>query len=1273
MIETKENESALAVLSSRKDYTGAPRTAGYSYQIGSNNYGLDSSIFDGGEVNESEMSLILPFASGVDRDGVGDVLEVEGIDLSRHVAAPSALYEHGKVVSFPLGMTEDPKTKQYTVVIDPISKIAKAKVFVYTGKGLADADRGQEHAHALFCEQVFDLWAKKFIRGGSIGYQVQIARQIPPDYDRGIPAGLHLQRVLMLECSVVVTPANARTVQGKSYGESVREILAMPTVCGKALCAPLVKSLSAYATPNTKTVTGWMPPTETKTMPETIKDPADEKKAFQNPASGQRVERFTVGKEGEAHFVYDFGRSFAGPYQSELEAKSKRDELTRIFGDKAMPANVETAAVPLNEDLSKTDVPPPAWTPGAGAEKNMGGEAQGYEVFEWSPGKFGVSLHGHAVRNDFASDADARTYVKSQIPNNLEKEEAAEPDHAKRMKDLRSKYKSGKAKALPAQTKARRGDGNIDPKVAAAVRQALAAGYTEYRSTAEYDWHPLADYAENNRGWDYAKVEISGDSIRKYPAESDDMVDRYGVQQPFVTLLRKSLGDVQIKGWRRGENNSWVLRTKQGLYTISPQDDAFPPMLKDDSTFGLFYETVSRPGAYNESSNFVTIGEFRSVDDAKRAAASDVGTREKSLKAMSATNELTGGALVPPAQQGLQKDIRKKWRNVKGLRRRVKSGRPSSAVVHVREKDLDAARETAKGLGLTVKHAGAANGLAKLKVDGPDGGIDEFAKAYGRRRFKSLDANPARQLQSKTMNGTGKKSMKIKTKDMPPADVDVGIDAGVEETPEVYSAQVLRRMHEDAGILLEQYDKLTGPLEHVEIKGKLQGKLEALVAELEDLESEFETHHPDLHKSAPLGGTKDIDEDEDGDDEGESVEEADSEQEELPDEEDAGEAMDETPPPGAENVKALRIKHRKALPPKDDDDDDDDDEEEEKSLVKTIKDADEEKKDEKRLKSKKKAVCAVCKEKGKADCKCGEKSIKGKVKSDDDDDKEEKEKSFKSKKKDFPNDDETEPADEGGPFGKSLDDDERMKVGAAAEYAKELSETDTAEFGHDHQLKSYYHAKALEELTQEREAGSAGEAVAADVETEMGEMKAISKCPECGGRVTSDSQGGQCNKCGWRPSDSKGMDDGTISVNGRDVPIATERRSGKDRNTPADQAEQQRQHDAIRDRKEGKGLHPHRKSCKDASGFFHKMSGRDIVFGEPSRIEAKSWHKALKDIADAQPEEQEEVEDALPEPGEIAEKDFDEDDEDAKAIKAMIEENEKAMKRLATEMAAIKV
>ena len=57
-------------------------------------YGLDIDFGDQGPaINESEMSVTFPFASGVRRDSVGDLLEIGGIDTSRHIRNPVVLFE----------------------------------------------------------------------------------------------------------------------------------------------------------------------------------------------------------------------------------------------------------------------------------------------------------------------------------------------------------------------------------------------------------------------------------------------------------------------------------------------------------------------------------------------------------------------------------------------------------------------------------------------------------------------------------------------------------------------------------------------------------------------------------------------------------------------------------------------------------------------------------------------------------------------------------------------------------------------------------------------------------------------------------------------------------------------------------------------------------------------------------------------------------------------------------------------------------------------------
>ena len=217
------------------------RLPGCSYKLGSGQYGMDLAIDGPMGIDKGRMSVVIPFADGARRDGVGDLLEVGGIRTERHIRNPVVLFDHGKKYELPIGLAEDPETKQYTVVIDPVAQKASLTCFFYQGKGINGLDKGKEFEHALFCEQLFDLIANGFVRAGSIGYQVIKALQLAPDYERGTPAGLHLVNVLMLEGSAVVMPAN---------GDTVRKVLSMDKVCGKKLSYMLVKSLEPYAEEN---------------------------------------------------------------------------------------------------------------------------------------------------------------------------------------------------------------------------------------------------------------------------------------------------------------------------------------------------------------------------------------------------------------------------------------------------------------------------------------------------------------------------------------------------------------------------------------------------------------------------------------------------------------------------------------------------------------------------------------------------------------------------------------------------------------------------------------------------------------------------------------------------------------------------------------------------------------------------------------------------------------------------------------------------------------
>ena len=239
------SDSTLAYWTKKpKECVEAERQFGWHYKLGPNQYGLDIALPDQLDVDEKRMAVRILFADGNRRDGVGDLLEVTGIRTERHRRNPIVLFDHGKQVQLPIGLAEDPQTKAYTVEVDPVSKTAWANTFFYQGSSLeglgSRLSPGNEFEHALFCEQLFDLIVKRFVRAGSIGYQVVKGYQLPPDFERGTPKGLHLIETLMLELSAVVLPAN---------GDTVRKALALPEVCGKKLSPLLIKSLEPYAAP----------------------------------------------------------------------------------------------------------------------------------------------------------------------------------------------------------------------------------------------------------------------------------------------------------------------------------------------------------------------------------------------------------------------------------------------------------------------------------------------------------------------------------------------------------------------------------------------------------------------------------------------------------------------------------------------------------------------------------------------------------------------------------------------------------------------------------------------------------------------------------------------------------------------------------------------------------------------------------------------------------------------------------------------------------------
>lgn len=242
----KGNSSWLDVINAREKNLPnyAYKLADSQGKFSSNSYGVDTNFDSEPVINTEEMSVMFPFASGLRRDGVGDLLEISGINTERHQKNPLILFDHSKQCALPIATARDPLTKEYCVYLDADNKVATCKAFFYTNRQSGQTPGTNvtgttQFEHEVFCAQIFDMLVKGLIRGGSIGYQVQKALRLDADYTTGTPPGLHLLQILMLEASIVVTPASMDTV--------LKSLECNGRFCGYPLSPILRKSLEPYA------------------------------------------------------------------------------------------------------------------------------------------------------------------------------------------------------------------------------------------------------------------------------------------------------------------------------------------------------------------------------------------------------------------------------------------------------------------------------------------------------------------------------------------------------------------------------------------------------------------------------------------------------------------------------------------------------------------------------------------------------------------------------------------------------------------------------------------------------------------------------------------------------------------------------------------------------------------------------------------------------------------------------------------------------------------
>ncbi|MDE2098075.1 MAG: hypothetical protein KGL39_12550 [Patescibacteria group bacterium] len=744
------------------------------------------------------MAVVIPFADGNAKDGVGDVTEVTGIDLTRHRSNPCVLFDHGKQHTLPVAMSEDPDTEEYTVYIDAVNRKASGRAFFYRGKGLQGISRDDEYDHAVFAEQLFHMIAKRFVRGGSFSYQIREARQLEPDYRSGTPPGLHLIHTLLLEYGPTVLPANQATVR-KSYNpDPVREILCMGECCGKKLSPVFAKSLSSYVQEPTVIQSGY----GSKSMPK------------------------------KSEFVGD--RNWAQEEQEEIEHQGNKDLQPLPHGD-----------------FSKTDVPPANWKPGAGA-------------------------------------------------------------HCTKMKSLKAKYRA-KALEFPRV--------EYDRRVERELRQISPQHAEVIKSDgATRNWQALIDVYR------------------------DDGLTPQQTAQELLKLDWKSL--VQGEKILKHEGDKWVLYSHYGkvLGRHGSREGALAQerAIEANKHKSLPSENISPEKACQVMKDQEVRGHKLSK---KQQGMFGAACGRSHGKAMSSLNETSGGALAQPAKQvgkkcckgcgsecscqscqnkfhgdedsyrsvegsdmGMQAkslpELRRKYRAATSLRRRTRKSRPGTSLLLIHEKDLQKCMGAAGKSGLKTQHLGThSSGHHKVRVTGDDTAIDNLARDYGQP------------VHSKTLTHKGNPSMATTTRSKTldnetPHPDDGGVHnepAGgvpMEEPSEPYGAQVIRRLHQDRSILLEEYDEMMEHLEQPQVKRQAEKIIGQIVKEMDELEGLFGDIE-EYKALPPLEGTEKKPQNVDVENQ-ESTEEADSD-EDRPNDSSAGVAE------GEMGAKALRNKYIKAL------------------------------------------------------------------------------------------------------------------------------------------------------------------------------------------------------------------------------------------------------------------------------------------------------------------------------------------------------------------------
>ena len=1219
----------------------------YAYSLieGANQFGLDATFVGDIDIDRAKMAVSIVYADGTRRDGVGDLLEVGGIDLSRHQANPIHLFDHGKVVQLPIGRTVDPDTSLYTGMIDPVSKTAKDLVYFWQGKGKSFPDQGtgvakanvKPYEHALFCEQIFQMLDDKYLNGGSIGYQVKHARELFPDYETGTPKGLHLLSVLKLESSTVVLPAN---------GDTVRKMLAMDAIAGKPPCEYFVKSLQPYAPEKKAVVTGgfdakateaeWTECREKHPMGDRRMECVEGKAQPSNEIDPKKAER--ILKDGEVHGkpLTDKQRDMFGAAADRKSIKELRRKYkafgrcpgkphhagygssrNRAIREGALPPGTRVIArVYMGSGLGR----PHPYPEDGSRRRHAAKPGDRLTVVDWSESSGVIQLR---LRND---DGVEFTDFPDHVRKGLESGsvQTKSPQKTGVWKDPKTNkwwvidengnnvlgpfWTMEGARSANSYQYGQKSLGEVRKKYrpVSALRKRLRK--SSPGSSLVYVRAKDLDQLKQEaavKGLKAERVGSHGDLEKVRLTGSDDMID--GMAKLYGNV--KSLeGATEAKTLKKREVDEVAVKYQRALQQYGENNMA-------TQRAEIRYRELKDQWEQQTGQKYGRMKSLEGVMETKAAAKFSIGQKV-------AIKEESSGALsegkVTNRAQGSSG-----WFYVVTL--------TSGGHVNARESELVASTK-GKSMSDNVKTKMVSESYEKGRNAAFDG--------------KQEHHNPYRPVNSKEFQEwlkgyrdakqeiSGEKSMSdnVKTKAL-----EQNNSPAPTPDSEPYGAQILRAMHKHHSDALRDYDEMLGPLEHEHVKKHVTDHLGYMEKFLSGTEKLWGKHYKDL---PPLEGTEDMEEEDKDLTEDEAGEIADDLVEETEDTEpktkDADSMEDEGVPADS----------RESFP---DDLVEEDKEKDEKAL----------RAKQKRLRGqykalpngKAKAVCPGCKKAGKAECDC--KNLNGKTKiiygddceGEDNDDPEcramfahnakGKNHAGEYREKIAP----LVAAGLGAVAGSMLGDKELSKVGEAGGYLSKLSEPES-EFGEEDKFKSYHYHKTLEGMAQLDEAHDSLEDPENKVPPAEFEPGAGAKAMEAGEVTVVDSKDGKYSG-EWNEAslaDAKAAiaslkvsgTGHTYSIQNRDGTVVEVIKKMITKSAPS-----------TEEWAEEEASEPAHKSCLMGASKFFKELSQTNDFGDPHRERAGQHAKALNDLAGGgQSEEEDETppeEVVAIEPGEMGE------------------------------------